>query len=263
MDKKEIRVSVVVCAYNEEMFIGQTIRELLRCPAAEEIIVVNDGSTDDTLKILKSFGKKIKLVTYKKNRGKGYAFSRGVRVTRGRTIVLLDAHLKRLKNKHLQQLSQPILKRKSNYVLGLRGKRDPLANLTGERAYLKDILAPHLGYFQKSRFGLETYLNSIFDPKWGRSVHLKGLVHLRKRQKMPLNDIMPAYIQEVIEISKAKAEIQLQKHRQLKKVLQSKEVRSVKALKEKLNKIKDKEISELIEIYVLPYIKKSPSLNNH
>lgn len=258
MDKKDIKVSVIVCAYNEEMFVGQTIRELLDCPTAEEIIVVNDGSTDKTLAILESFGDKIKLITYKKNQGKGYAFSLGIKAAQGKVIVMADAHLKGLKNKHLQQLSQPILKRKTNWVLGLRGKRDPLANLTGERAYLKDILVPFLGLFQKSRFGLETYLNSIFDPKWGRSVVLKDLTHLIKHQKMPLNDVLPAYIQEVVEISRAKAEIQLEKHRQLKKVLNVREIRSLHALKKKLNKIKDKEISDLIETYVLPYIKKSP-----
>lgn len=258
MNKKEIKVSVIICAYNEEMFVGQTIRELLRCPAAEEIIVVNDGSTDQTLAILESFGNKIKLISYKRNRGKGHAFVKGVKAASGRVIIILDAHLKGLKDKHLQQLNQPISKRKTNYVLGLRGKRDPLANLTGERAYLKDILVPHFGYFQKSRFGLETYLNSIFDPKWGQSVALKGLVHLRKRQKMPLNDVLPAYIQEVIEISKAKAEIQLERHRQLKKILKPKKIRSLRALKKRLDKVKDKEISQLIETYVLPYIKKSP-----
>ena len=257
MDRKKIKISVIICAYNEEMFVGQTVRELLHCPVAEEIIVANDGSTDNTLKILKGFGRKIRLITYKKNRGKGFAFAKGIKAAKGKIIIMLDAHLKGLKNKHLQQLSNPILKRKTNYVLGLRGKRDPLANLTGERAYLKDILVPFLGYFEKSRFGLETYLNSIFDPKWGQSVALKGLVHLRKRQKMPLNDVMPAYIQEIIEISRAKAEIQLERHRQLKKILKPKEIKSWRALKKRLSKVKDKEISRLIETYVLPYIKKS------
>lgn len=257
MNKKEIKVSVVVCAYNEEMFAGQTIRDLLKCPTAEEIIVVNDGSTDKTLKVLKAFGNKIKLITYKKNCGKGYAFSRGVKAAHGKVIVMLDAHLENFKNKHLQQLSQPILQRKTNYVLAFPKKKDLLSTLTGQRAYLKEILVPYLKYFQKSRFGLETYLNSIFDPKWGLSVHLDCLKHLIKHQKMPTSEVLSAYVQEMLEISKAKTEIQLKKHHQLKKILNVREIKTLEALKKRVNKIKDKEISELIKTYLFPYIRKS------
>ena len=63
-------VSVLIPAYNEEKGVRKTINSCLsQTRKPDEIIVINDGSTDDTLKILKSFGKKIKIINLKKNTG--------------------------------------------------------------------------------------------------------------------------------------------------------------------------------------------------
>lgn len=258
--KGNINVSVIICAYNEEKYIGQTIRDLLKCPTAQEIIVVDDGSKDKTREILKSFGKKIRLITYWGNRGKGFALFRGIKAARGEVVVFLDAHLENLEDRHLQSLTEPIFKKKANYVLATcdqtikRGSFFP--SLTGQRAYLKQILIPFLPYIKKTRFGVETYLNEIFKPRWGKKIHLEGLIHLVKHQKMPMNEVLPAYVQEILEISKTKLEIRTNQHRQLQKILNPKNIKTLKNLAQKVDEIKDKEISELVKKYVLPYLRK-------
>ena len=69
-------ISVVVPAYNEEEVIGLFLKEFkkARIPGNFELIVVNDGSTDNTEKIIKKFQKgykKLRLVSYFPNKGFG------------------------------------------------------------------------------------------------------------------------------------------------------------------------------------------------
>ncbi|HUW21586.1 MAG TPA: glycosyltransferase family 2 protein [Candidatus Bathyarchaeia archaeon] len=257
---KRIQVSVIVCAYNEQEHLGQTLTDLIKCPTAEEIVVVNDGSTDKTETLLKNFGKKIKLVSYRKNRGKGYALCQGIKAAQGTIVVFLDAHLEKLRDKHLKKLVQPIQKQEANYVLAYFKmqlvKSDLFADLTGQRAYLKALILPYLKHLKKTRLGVETYLNEIYKPRWGKIVYLNDLVHLVKYRKMPTSEVLPAYLQEILEISKTKLEMQINQHRQLMKILNPKEIKSIKAFRKKVAEIKDKEVSDLIKNSIIPYLKR-------
>jgi len=72
---KHPKISILIPTYNN----GQTLSQIIDDALAQlsSVIVVNDGSTDCTGEILKRYEGKIELVEYKKNRGKGYALSRG------------------------------------------------------------------------------------------------------------------------------------------------------------------------------------------
>ena len=87
-------VSVIVPAYNEERVIAQTIRSLLASDYPEfEIIVVDDGSTDNTCEVVRnqfSDDTRVALFT-KENAGKAEALNFGLRRARGEIIVALDA----------------------------------------------------------------------------------------------------------------------------------------------------------------------------
>ncbi len=87
-------VSVVIPAYNEEKTIAGTVsayREFLSQNVDSfEIIVVNDGSTDNTLARLKDL-KQVEVISYNKNRGKGYAVKRGVLRAKGDYVFFTDA----------------------------------------------------------------------------------------------------------------------------------------------------------------------------
>ncbi|HEX5138482.1 MAG TPA: glycosyltransferase [Planctomycetota bacterium] len=88
-------VSLVVPAYNAEPLLRASLERarawLRTLGGATEIVVVDDGSTDGTLRVLENFGRDIRVLHHAPNRGKGYAVQRGLLQARGRFRVFLDA----------------------------------------------------------------------------------------------------------------------------------------------------------------------------
>ena len=71
---------IVIPTYNNSRTVADIVRRSLAvCP---DVVVVNDGSTDDTLRQLESFKETIHLITYGRNRGKGHALKRGLSAAR-------------------------------------------------------------------------------------------------------------------------------------------------------------------------------------
>ncbi len=89
-------ISVIIPAYNEGRIITGTIDEVYRFLEDNyeryQIVVVNDGSTDDTLNKIKQFPF-VTVVSYEDNKGKGYALRRGVEKAWGDIIAFCDADL--------------------------------------------------------------------------------------------------------------------------------------------------------------------------
>jgi hypothetical protein len=86
------RVSVVVNTFNHERFIAQALQSVVNqdFPAAEmEVIVVDDGSTDETSKMVEPFLDRVRYVR-KKNAGQVSAFHAGVAEARGAILAFLD-----------------------------------------------------------------------------------------------------------------------------------------------------------------------------
>ena len=74
-DSDASRICVVMPTYNNDGTLREVVeRVLMFC---KDVIVVNDGCTDTSTEILASFGEKITVVDYGKNRGKGYALKKG------------------------------------------------------------------------------------------------------------------------------------------------------------------------------------------
>jgi glycosyltransferase involved in cell wall biosynthesis len=71
---KEMKVCIIVPTYNNEQTLAKVLESLLAY--TEQIIVVNDGSTDSTPVVLSTFPQ-IDLVTYPQNKGKGFALRTG------------------------------------------------------------------------------------------------------------------------------------------------------------------------------------------
>jgi hypothetical protein len=84
-------LSIIIPNYNYEKYIGATIESALALDwARKEIVVVDDGSTDKSLEIIKSFGDRIKYVS-KANGGQRSAVNAAFPLTRGDLIYILDS----------------------------------------------------------------------------------------------------------------------------------------------------------------------------
>lgn len=91
----EPKISIVIPAYNEEEYIGKTIQTILDADYPRdkiEIIVVDDGSIDGTVNVVKSFKDKRVLLFQKKNEGNAaYSKNYGIKHAKGDVIFTLDA----------------------------------------------------------------------------------------------------------------------------------------------------------------------------
>ena len=86
-----MKVSVIIPNFNRETLIGDTLSNLLAQTAPpEEIIVVDDGSTDGSVSVIRSFGSKIKLIQ-QANQGPGAARNAGLRIATGDFIQFQDS----------------------------------------------------------------------------------------------------------------------------------------------------------------------------
>ena len=91
--------SVVIPTYNRAKFIGRAIRSVLDQTCDDyEIIVVDDGSTDATPRIVRSFGPQVRYIR-QRNRGPSEARNAGIRAARGQYIAFLDSDDRFLPNK--------------------------------------------------------------------------------------------------------------------------------------------------------------------
>ena len=95
-----MKLSVVVPCYNEEQRLPRTIELIERYLDARgepyELILVDDGSADETRKVMDEAAARhpaVKIVALPKNRGKGRALAEGVQVSRGETVLVTDADL--------------------------------------------------------------------------------------------------------------------------------------------------------------------------
>ncbi len=91
----KVTLSIIIPVYNEENLVTASLPVIFDLPIDKEIIVVNDGSTDNTLSILKEINKKysFKLVDQSINQGKGAAIRRGLEEIESDYFIVCDADL--------------------------------------------------------------------------------------------------------------------------------------------------------------------------
>lgn len=96
-DTPDPQLSIIMPAFNEDRRLGLALDQLKRhfesSPMAVEIIIVDDGSTDDTVGVARAFDSgplTIRLIRNRVNRGKGYSVRRGMRKAAGQMMLMTD-----------------------------------------------------------------------------------------------------------------------------------------------------------------------------
>ncbi len=104
--------SAVVPSYNESTRFLRVIEELLKIPSLDELILVDDGSSDETKEAAMPFSSdpRFKYVKHSKNKGKGAALQTGVKLAKNEVILFLDADLANITATKILKIVTPVLK---------------------------------------------------------------------------------------------------------------------------------------------------------
>lgn len=88
-------LSIIIPIYNEEKIIATSLPPIFDLPINKEVIIINDGSDDETLKILETLNQqyKFKLINQITNQGKGAAIRQGFKEISGDYFIICDADL--------------------------------------------------------------------------------------------------------------------------------------------------------------------------
>jgi glycosyltransferase involved in cell wall biosynthesis len=185
-----MKISCIVPAYNEGKRVGQVLDVLTGHPLIDELIVVNDGSKDDTEAVLQKRSG-IDLISYPDNHGKTHALVLGFNRARNDMVMLIDSDLVGLTRADITALIEPIVSGQADVSMSLREnslfifKLFGLDFVSGERVFPKSVLGDLDKLNNIPGFGFETYLNQIMVQKKMRLrvVKWKNVGHTRKRHK--------------------------------------------------------------------------------
>ena len=210
-------ISIIMPAYNEASKIKNTLENIYSIEEIDEIIVVDDGSSDNTSEIVSSIeSKKIKIFKLEKNKGKGYALNYGLNIAMENADIIgfLDADLGS-SSKEVKKLIDSILNNEADviiakfppakkkgglgFVKGLAKKsvlemtgKELDATLSGQRLFKKEVL----NKFDKIPFGYGVEVGMTIDIlKYGYTIKevlvnmthsetgrdLKGFIHRGKQ----------------------------------------------------------------------------------
>jgi glycosyltransferase involved in cell wall biosynthesis len=114
-----MKLSVIVPVYNEQETIQAVLNKLLKVKAVNEVVVVNDGSTDLTKKRLARIKHRKLKILHKKNGGKGSAICAGLNKVTGDYVMIQDADLE-YDPEDIPGLLAPVTKKKAQVVFGSR-----------------------------------------------------------------------------------------------------------------------------------------------
>src|SRR5680860_16874 len=162
-----MKISCIIPAYNEGLRIAKVLEVVTSCLLIDEIIVVDDGSKDDTQAVVSAFPN-IRLLIHKFNQGKSASVCTGVSASLGDFVVLIDADLVGLCENDLVSLIRPVIDGQADVSLSLRRNSLKIWHfigldyISGERVLPRRIIFEHISDILKlPKFGLEVFLNSL------------------------------------------------------------------------------------------------------
>lgn len=210
-------LTAIIPAYNECGRICRVLSVLLQAQFMDEIIVVDDGSTDgmaeEVLRISQG-NPHLKLIRHIVNRGKGQALLTGYQASTSPVLLLLDADLINLSVQHVEALVRPVLSGQADMAIGLFQRGNIWTDLShrfmpwlsGQRC-LRAGLISDLPIRAVQGYGFETCLTILARRKKWRVIRVPwiGVTHplgimprggwsgLRRKAKM-YHDILAAWL---------------------------------------------------------------------
>lgn len=106
------KVSVIIPAYNEEETVAKVVGVVKKAAYVDEIIVVNDGSSDQTESEAIKAGAKV--INHETNKGKGEALKTGYKQSECDIIAFIDADIRNLTSAKVESMIKPILEGKTD-----------------------------------------------------------------------------------------------------------------------------------------------------
>lgn len=195
--KGKPRVAAIIPAFNEEKTVAEVVEAAKDCLLVSEVIVVDDGSADDTARRAEAAGAKV--VRLPENKGKGRAMQAGSQATRADWLLFLDADLLGLTPDHLEKMIIPIWREGCQMSVGtidrrarwgslfmrfFRRSRLPLAGTrVVSRRFWETIPAEY-----KQKFYVESAISYLAKERSlkVKTVLLDGVSHLVKEKKRGL-----------------------------------------------------------------------------
>jgi len=184
------KVSVIIPAFNEAATIAEIVTTAFTSAMVDEVIVVDDGSTDSTGLLAAGCGAKV--IRLPENKGKGNAMAVGLAATSNSVVLFLDADLMGINPQHIDDLVLPVLNNEVKMTVGkfhsgefwttLSQHITPF--LSGQRAIRKDAIHGFKNMEQLG-FGIETALTLFFRKNQlpMKTVLMRNLRHVVKERK--------------------------------------------------------------------------------
>lgn len=145
------KVSVIIPAYNEEKTIGKVINIVKKSSIKNEIIVVDNCSTDRTSSIARDMGVK---VVYCADKGKGVAMLYGLKEANSDIIVYLDADIADYEEDIIDKLVEPIINRDVDFVKSTFNRKEGGVVTEVMVKPLLNILFPNIYKFSEPISGM-------------------------------------------------------------------------------------------------------------
>lgn len=188
MDKRSHKISCILLAHNEGLNIAKVLDVLTIIPEFDEVILVADACTDDTVAIAKNYPN-LRILERQQTKGKGEAMIFGVNNASGDIIMFCDADIKNFSAKHVYQILEPVV---ADQVVMSVGRRDrvlglgsliplffPQYAIAGERALTKEFFNSLPQDEHMMDFGIELVMNH-YVKKRGLKLALPKLKNLHQ-----------------------------------------------------------------------------------
>ena len=133
---KDGKLLVVVPVYNEGDRITDTLMGLKEIELIDEILIVNDGSTDNTQDVIEKLG--VSIISFEKNMGKGYAMKRAIDEMEYDYIAFVDGDLG-YSSRELEKLIYPVISGEVDFTIAKFPERSTVTHTKGGFGFVKGL----------------------------------------------------------------------------------------------------------------------------